>query len=121
MKSQLPSLRVRPVASLLAILGACAALAGCVPARRAVVTPPLDERAQVDPSLRDRASVNGKYEELIATFVVPEDVQRYGAYHDYGWWAGGTWAGVSGIPEGYWVYIEPTWYIWRRLQRPASP
>ena len=31
------------------------------------------------------------------------------------WWPGGTWAGVSGIPPGYWVYIAPTWYIWERL------
>jgi hypothetical protein len=102
------------------LIVAVAALAGCVAGRRAVVVPATDESALVDPAMRARATMNGKYESLIATFTVPEDAARWGSYHDYGWWPGGTWAGVSGIPPGYWVYIEPTWYIWQRLA-PREP
>lgn len=101
--------------SLLAALAACGALAGCVAGRRAVVVPATDESVLLDPAFRVRASMDGKYEVLIATFTVPEDAARWGSHHDYGWWPGGTWAGVSGIPPGYWVYVEPTWYIWQRL------
>jgi hypothetical protein len=111
-----------PRASLLAVLAAGATLAGCTvhAGRRAVVLPATEESALVDPAFRTRASMDGKYEALIATFTVPEDAARWGSYHDYGWWPGGTWAGVSGIPPGYWVYIEPTWYIWQRLA-PRAP
>lgn len=105
---------LRSLALPLALLAAGATLSACAH-RRAVVMPATTETTLVDPALRDRASMNGKYEELIATFDVPEDAARWGSYHDYGWWPGGTWAGVSGISPGYWVYIEPTWYIWQRL------
>ncbi len=112
---------LRLIVPLLAVLGTGGTLAACAPARRAVVMPATDESALIDPAFRDRASMNGRYVELIATFTVPEDAARWGSYHDYGWWPGGTWAGVSGIPPGYWVYIEPTWYIWRRQAGPAAP
>jgi hypothetical protein len=107
MRPPIPTTRLLALAPLLALFGACAY-------PTAVVTPATTEEALVDPDLRARASVAGKYEQLASTFTVPEDQAQYGAYHDYGWWPGGTWAGVSGIPPGYWVYVAPTWYIWER-------
>src|SRR5919197_261521 len=67
------------------------------------------------PGVADRASVNGKYTDLIRTLDVPEDAETYGPFKDYGYWASGTYKGRSGLPPGYWVYLAPTWYIWSRV------
>jgi hypothetical protein len=69
----------------------------------------------------DRAQVAGKYSGLLHRFDVPEDRETYGEFHDYGYWAGGSYRGVTGLPAGYWVYVAPTWFIWReqRALRPA--
>lgn len=116
-----PPLRRR--APLAALLCTAALVSACVHGPRGhlrVVAPGMDEGALVDPALRGSASVNGKYEALLAIFTVPQDAARWGAYHDYGWWPGGTWAGVSGFPPGYWVYVAPTWYIWQRVAAPSG-
>lgn len=69
----------------------------------------------------ERASVNGKYAELLGTFEVPEDALQYGTWHDYGFWEGRSYKGVNDLPRGYWVYVAPTWYIWARQATPAVP
>jgi secreted protein with Ig-like and vWFA domain/anti-sigma-K factor RskA len=61
---------------------------------------------------RQRATVEGKYEELLDKFEARDDAERYGEFHDYGWSADKSHAGRSGLPAGYWVYVYPDWYIW---------
>ncbi len=68
-----------------------------------------------DAATMARASLDGKYEGLLGTFVIPEDVDRYGPWHDYGLWRGRRYKGVSNLPAGYWVYVAPTWFIWERV------
>jgi hypothetical protein len=89
-------------------VAAVALVAGCVVTQPVRVAPPTAGESA-------RASVGGKYEVLVATVTVPGDVRTYGTFHDYGYWPGGTYAGVSGIPPGYWVYVAPTWYVWKQL------
>ncbi len=59
-----------------------------------------------------RASVGGKYSGLIQRLTCPADRNRYGAFNDYGYWAGGAWCRQQG-QAGYWVWVAPTWYVWR--------
>jgi hypothetical protein len=59
----------------------------------------------------ERASVNGKYSELIQELKCPADQAKYGHFKDYGWWGGGPWCGQQG-KAGYWVWVAPTWYVW---------
>jgi Ca-activated chloride channel family protein len=67
---------------------------------------------------RDRASVNGKYRELLDKLEASEDLAIYGPYHDYGRWEGTAYRGREGLPPGYWVYVHPHWYIWGELATP---
>jgi hypothetical protein len=78
--------------------------------------PPLDRAQRREDGAYgragDAASAHGKYVDLIKTLDVPEDRDTYGDFNDYGAWGPGEWAGAM-QPEGYWVYVAPTWYIWR--------
>src|ERR1051325_3373565 len=80
---------------------------------------PADE-AQLDPALRQRASADGKYTGLVATFEAVDDVDKYGTFHDDGYWQGGTYEGRI-APGGYWVYVAPTWYIWAQSTGAPAP
>ncbi|MCP4265077.1 MAG: PASTA domain-containing protein [Candidatus Brocadiaceae bacterium] len=64
-----------------------------------------------DGHLKD-ASVNGKYSELIQKLTCPKDKATYGNFNDWGYWGGGTWCGQQG-KAGYWVWVSPTWYVWK--------
>jgi hypothetical protein len=64
------------------------------------------------------ASMNGKYAELVVAFDVPADRAQYGDFHEYGYWQGGVYRGIA-TPEGYWVYVAPTWFVWARSQAAA--
>jgi Ca-activated chloride channel family protein len=59
-----------------------------------------------------KASVSGKYENLLRIVAAPGDAASYGAFHDYGHWDGTSYAGQDNLPKGYWVYVAPNWYIW---------
>jgi hypothetical protein len=61
-----------------------------------------------------KASVDGKYSKLLAVIHVPDDKGEYGEYKDYGAFNGTEWAGYKGLPKGYWVYVHPHWYIWKK-------
>ena len=61
----------------------------------------------------DRASVDGKYFELLQVLKCPSDRGQYGEFNDYGYWGGGSWCGKQGR-AGYWVWVAPNWYIWKR-------
>lgn len=59
------------------------------------------------------ASANGRYDELIQELSCPSDREKYGYFHDYGYWQGGEWCGQIG-QAGYWVWLGSTWYVWGR-------
>ena len=59
------------------------------------------------------SSANGKYDNLIQILNCPRDASQYGEFNDYGYWQGGAWCGQTGEP-GYWVWVEPNWYVWGR-------
>jgi Ca-activated chloride channel family protein len=62
---------------------------------------------------RIRATVDGKYRRLLKKIEVREDLQRYGAFNDFGFWDQATeYKGHSGLLPGHWVYVYPHWYIW---------
>jgi len=63
-----------------------------------------------------RASVNGKYTNLLTTIYVPDDRGSYGDFDDWGYYSGTSYAGYTNLPAGYWVYVYPNWYIWGTQQ-----
>lgn len=65
------------------------------------------------------ASVNGKYDVLIQTLTCPQDAGVYGQFRDYGYWPGGPWCGQTGL-AGYWVWVNPTWYVWKSTGAPGD-
>lgn len=67
------------------------------------------------PSAPPQASVQGKYYNLIQVLNCPADGGKYGNFKDYGWWGGGPWCGKQG-KAGYWVWVAPSWYIWKDRQ-----
>jgi len=60
----------------------------------------------------NKASLNGKYRYLLQKLRCERDRQSYGEHRDYGYWSGGPWCGQQG-KAGYWVWVEPYWYVWR--------
>ncbi len=59
-----------------------------------------------------KASVNGKYYNLLKIMNVPQDRGSYGDFDDYGYYSSTSYAGYDNIPAGYWVYVYPDWYVW---------
>ena len=57
--------------------------------------------------------VEGKYRMLLRQLAVDEDRQAYGDFQDFGFSSIVEYAGHTGLPPGYWVYVRPYWYIWR--------
>jgi hypothetical protein len=51
---------------------------------------------------------------------VPEDEQRYGKFHNYGYYEEPNYAGYSNLPAGYWVYVAPHWFIWKEYRQASS-
>jgi DNA-directed RNA polymerase subunit RPC12/RpoP len=74
------------------------------------------DSVQTNQSERTRASVSGKYSELIQVLHCPRDKATYGEFSDYGWWGGGQWCGSS-VKAGYWVWVPPNWYVWKNKSR----
>jgi hypothetical protein len=71
---------------------------------------PLDKLPK---DFSSKASVNGKYSDPFYVLKVPEDKKSYGDFYDWGYWGGGSWAGVKDNPAGYWVFVEPYWIVFR--------
>lgn len=70
---------------------------------------------------RERAACRGRYSDLLDKLEVRGDVAHYGRFHEYGRWTGSSYAGRTGLPTGYWVYVAPDWYIWRRRNDEVPP
>lgn len=45
--------------------------------------------------------------------MFPADQSAYGDFCDFGYWSGTEYAGHANLPAGYWVYVAPTWYIFK--------
>jgi hypothetical protein len=68
----------------------------------------------------ERASCGGKYRRLLMTIDARDDRQTYGEFKDFGFWGDRTlgrhsrlsYRGHDNLPEAYWVYVAPTWYLW---------
>ncbi|HEY2250321.1 MAG TPA: von Willebrand factor type A domain-containing protein [Planctomycetaceae bacterium] len=77
--------------------------------RDAAAEPPLTfTREQAEA----KASVNGKYKNLLRIVPAPGDAAALGSFQDYGHWEGTSYLGHDNLPPGYWVYVAPNWYIW---------
>jgi hypothetical protein len=74
---------------------------------------PSPATAAVEGDLPPRAHVWGKYRTLLRKLTVPEDVEQFARFHDWGPWTGTEWRNHKGLPPGHWVYVYPHWYIWR--------
>ncbi len=59
-----------------------------------------------------KASLNGKYKNLLRIISAPGDASIYGSFNDNGHWEGTSYLGHDNLPPGYWVYVAPNWYIW---------
>ena len=68
----------------------------------------------------EKASVNGKYSNLLQVLKCEKDRATYGEFSEYGKWSGGAWCGQTG-KSGYWVWVAPKWYIWKDKNQNQIP
>lgn len=68
------------------------------------------------PGALERASLKGKYQQLIARVECPSELSsnraNYGHFDDYGFEAASDYCGQA-YPDAYWVWLDPYWYVWR--------
>ncbi|MBL8796581.1 MAG: HEAT repeat domain-containing protein [Planctomycetia bacterium] len=67
-----------------------------------------------------QAHGHGKYTRLVRRLKAPEDYRTYSEYRDYGFYQACMWGGHINVPAGYWVYVQPYWYIWSERQEPKN-
>jgi TolB-like protein len=82
-----------------------------IPERKDPKLPVYEETLDPDEA-RKKASVKGKYFNLIQVLNCPKDRRSYGTFREWGYWSGNKWCGKS-VKKGYWVWVAPNWYIWR--------
>jgi hypothetical protein len=68
-----------------------------------------------------KASVDGKYKNLLKTLSVPRDRDGRGEFFEFGYADYRGYAGYTGLPPGYWVYVSPNWYIWEDVKSSPGP
>ena len=61
-----------------------------------------------------KATVNGKYSKLMRTIKVEYDYLAYTEFSDYGFSKESSYGGQTDIPDGYWVYVYPNWYVYEK-------
>ncbi len=64
-----------------------------------------------------KARADGKYTELLEIFEAESDYRAYSTFRDFGHYPATSYADQSDLPEGYWVYVYPNWYIWKNKVR----
>ena len=106
-------------------LGRCPSCGSPIP--QFVPSPFLVPPRQSPPPVLDEkkalrlASVKGRYRVLLRKIEVPDDWRSYGAFCDWGFWKGTSYAGVDDLPPGHWVYVHPHWYVWQEPDgKPAA-
>jgi hypothetical protein len=60
----------------------------------------------------EKARVDGTYDRLLRVIPAPDDARTLGAFRNGGRMDRTAYKGLTGIPPGYWVYVEPSWYVW---------
>ncbi|MGE3807083.1 MAG: hypothetical protein AB7K24_20665 [Gemmataceae bacterium] len=60
-----------------------------------------------------KARVGGKYQMLLRQFKAPQDAEKFSDFRDLGQREIQDYAGLTDLPAGHWVYVYPSWYIWR--------
>ncbi|MCA8995555.1 MAG: hypothetical protein KDA80_01160 [Planctomycetaceae bacterium] len=76
--------------------------------------PPSREKSEglpADQALA-KASVNGKFQDLITTIFAPEDDLIHTTFREFGEYTGTQWRGYD-LPRGFYVYVYPRWYVWQ--------
>jgi hypothetical protein len=81
----------------------------------ALLTIDPDNKATSD-AAPAKARVGGKYAKLLRRLKVPQDRQSYTDFTDYGQYPATDYAGYTKIPEGFWVYVYPYWYVWGEMK-----
>lgn len=115
--------------AMLAALGCVGLSLGDEPARQIetqqgrIVHPMRTELAPPPASqyIQSAAPSHGHYRTLLRKFDVPADQSSYGEFYDYGFWAGKDYAEQHDLPAGYWVYVAPTWYIFKEPATSGVP
>jgi hypothetical protein len=70
----------------------------------------------------ERASINGKYSDLSNVIDVPDDRSKYGDFYELGYKKWRTYKSYRNLEYGYWVYVYPSWYVWKKKDADtASP
>ena len=85
--------------------------------RRAIQQIKAVEKA---PDLMTKASCSGKYKTLLRQIEVADDQPQYTDFKDYGRWDGTAYKTHQNLPNGYWVYVAPHWYIWGESTEQAA-
>ena len=75
--------------------------------------PPAPPEPLADADALKKASLDGRFTELLHKIHVPTDFRIYGEFNDHGLWSGSSYGGQQNIKPGYWVYVYPNWYIWQ--------
>jgi hypothetical protein len=88
-----------------------------VPAQHLSPLPPAPAETLPEEEAQRKASVEGKYSNLLRTIEVEPDYLQYADFTDYGFQAACGYRGYPSLPEGYWVYVYPRWYIWSEQNR----
>ncbi len=101
--------RVSHSVGWLALAGVVALLLSAGPTTWAV---PKPENLPLEETLK-KARADGKYEMLLAQIKVEKDLATHKEFDDYGFRNVREYAGYKNLPQGYWVYAYPYWYIWR--------
>lgn len=63
-----------------------------------------------------KASVGGRYRDLLRIIEIPGDRDVYGEFREWGHWQGSAYRGYGDLPAGWWVYVHPRWYVWGRRE-----
>lgn len=77
--------------------------------------PAQPQAAVVSDPLQERAAVNGKYSKLLKVLAVPGDRNSFGEFKDFGPYPKCSYGEHKDLPAGYWVYLNPNWYIWGEM------
>jgi hypothetical protein len=59
-----------------------------------------------------KATADGKYAMLLHQFKAEKDADDNGEFNDYGYRNKTEHGDQKDLPTGYWVYVQPYWYIW---------
>jgi hypothetical protein len=74
------------------------------------------EKQAIEDDIDARAHMNGKYSVLLHMFSMPGDAGSYGQVYDYGFSECYSYDGYENLMPGYWIYIQPNWYVWAEVK-----